>query len=150
MENIKCCEVCGCCLLIEYTKFTECIDCGSKDSVYQSENSQEYYEEKSLAQFETKDKWKEIFVTEELSKLSSFSQEKYEISVQKQKERDIRKLQNQNKPAYVPNLPKCPTCQSIKIKKISDAKRLTHAVAFGLFSKTARSQFQCLNCGYKW
>ena len=24
------------------------------------------------------------------------------------------------------------------------------AVAFGLFSKTAKSQFRCGNCGYKW
>lgn len=51
---------------------------------------------------------------------------------------------------YSGNLPKCPTCQSTNITKISGAKRTAHGVAFGLFSNTARSQFECKNCGYKW
>lgn len=50
----------------------------------------------------------------------------------------------------IKNIPKCPTCQSTKIKKISGIKRAAHGYAFGLFSKTARSQFECENCGYKW
>lgn len=48
------------------------------------------------------------------------------------------------------NIPKCPTCQSTDIKKISSAKRVTHGLTFGLLSKTAFSQFECKNCGYKW
>jgi hypothetical protein len=48
------------------------------------------------------------------------------------------------------NVLKCPTCNSIKVKRISGTAKLAGAVAFGLFSKTARSQFKCENCGYKW
>lgn len=48
------------------------------------------------------------------------------------------------------NKPKCPTCNSTNIKKISGTAKVAGAVAFGLFSKTARSQFKCGNCGYKW
>ena len=48
------------------------------------------------------------------------------------------------------NTPKCPTCNSTNIKKISALSKVTGASMFGLFSKTARSQFQCNNCGYKW
>lgn len=48
------------------------------------------------------------------------------------------------------NLPKCPTCGSTNIQKISDLRRGVHAVAWGLLSNTARSQFECKNCGYKW
>lgn len=48
------------------------------------------------------------------------------------------------------NQPKCPTCQSPNIKKISGGAKMLGALGFGLFSKTARSQFECLNCGYKW
>jgi transposase-like protein len=47
-------------------------------------------------------------------------------------------------------VPTCPTCGSTNIKKISDINRGVHALAFGLFSKTAKSQFYCLNCNYKW
>ena len=48
------------------------------------------------------------------------------------------------------NKPKCPTCSSTNIKKISALSKVAGASMFGLFSKTARSQFQCNNCGYKW
>lgn len=48
------------------------------------------------------------------------------------------------------SVPRCPTCQSDNIVKISAAKRVTHGAAFGLLSKTAFSQFECKNCGYRW
>lgn len=48
------------------------------------------------------------------------------------------------------NIPKCPTCGSPKIKTISIASKATGAFMFGILSRTARSQFQCQNCGYKW
>lgn len=48
------------------------------------------------------------------------------------------------------NQPKCPTCGSTNINKISAASKFTGATLFGLFSKTAKSQFQCGSCGYKW
>ena len=48
------------------------------------------------------------------------------------------------------NIPKCPLCQSPNIKQISAIKRAAHGYAFGLFSNTARSQWECLNCGNKF
>ncbi|MCD7810258.1 MAG: hypothetical protein LUG91_00135 [Ruminococcus sp.] len=48
------------------------------------------------------------------------------------------------------NVPKCPVCQSTNIVKISGMKRALHGYALGLFSKTARSQFECKSCGYKF
>lgn len=48
------------------------------------------------------------------------------------------------------NVPKCPTCGSTNIKKISATSKVVGAGLFGLFSKTARSQFECKSCGYKW
>ena len=46
--------------------------------------------------------------------------------------------------------PRCPTCGSEKIHKLSAATRGVSLGLFGLASKTARSQFVCENCGYKW
>lgn len=54
--------------------------------------------------------------------------------------------QNQN----MSNTPKCPTCGSTNIQRISASAKLSGAMIFGIFSKTARSQFKCNNCGYKW
>lgn len=48
------------------------------------------------------------------------------------------------------NTIKCPTCNSTKVKRISGTAKVAGAVAFGLLSKTAKSQFKCENCGYKW
>ena len=44
----------------------------------------------------------------------------------------------------------CPVCNSTNVKPISTVARAVHGVAFGLFSKTARSQFECKSCGYKF
>lgn len=46
--------------------------------------------------------------------------------------------------------PKCPTCGSVNIRKISATSKVVGAIGFGLFSKTAKSQFECLDCKYKW
>ena len=48
------------------------------------------------------------------------------------------------------NIPHCPTCSSTNIQKISTTKKLAGAIGFGLLSKTAKSQFECKDCGYKW
>lgn len=48
------------------------------------------------------------------------------------------------------NIPKCPTCQSIDIEKISVTKKTLGGIMFGLFSSNVRNTFYCKNCGYKW
>ncbi len=48
------------------------------------------------------------------------------------------------------NKPKCPLCHSTNIRKISTTKRVVHGYAFGLFSNTARSQWECLDCSNKF
>lgn len=48
------------------------------------------------------------------------------------------------------NTPHCPMCNNTNIRKISGTAKVAGAAMFGLFSKTARSQFKCENCGYKW
>lgn len=62
----------------------------------------------------------------------------------------IRIHKQEEERAKQSNLPKCPTCGSTNIRKISASKKMVGAIGFGLFSKTARSQFECLDCKYKW
>lgn len=55
------------------------------------------------------------------------------------------------KPKYEEgHVPKCPTCGSENVKKISTLSKIAGGAMFGLLSKTAKSQYQCNNCGYKW
>lgn len=58
----------------------------------------------------------------------------------------IKKYEEQNKL----NKPKCPTCNSPNIEKISTGSKIISGMAFGLFSKNAKSTFRCKNCNYKW
>lgn len=57
--------------------------------------------------------------------------------------------QNQQKLSQS-NVPRCPTCGSTNIKKISGAKRYVSTGLFGLASSDLGHTQQCNDCGYKW
>lgn len=48
------------------------------------------------------------------------------------------------------NAPKCPTCGSAKIKKISLGKKIFAVEMVGLASNSIGKTFECKKCGYKW
>lgn len=48
------------------------------------------------------------------------------------------------------DIPKCPTCGSTKIEKISMARKAVGGAMFGLFSSDVRNSMRCRNCGYKF
>lgn len=48
------------------------------------------------------------------------------------------------------NLPKCPTCGSTNIEKISGIKRFVTTGLFGLASSNIGKTMHCKNCGCKW
>lgn len=71
-------------------------------------------------------------------------------STQAYKNRMIKLQEDVEKQIKQRNVPKCPTCGSTNIRKISTTRKVAGAIGFGLLSKTAKSQFECKNCGYKW
>lgn len=46
--------------------------------------------------------------------------------------------------------PKCPTCGSPDVEKISITSKVVGGALFGLFSSNVRKTMHCKNCGYKW
>lgn len=48
------------------------------------------------------------------------------------------------------NKPKCPTCNSTNLKKISATSKVVNTAVFGLFGTKRFKQFHCSNCGYEW
>lgn len=48
------------------------------------------------------------------------------------------------------NVPKCPTCQSTNLRKISATSKVTNTVLFGIFGTKRHKTFHCNNCGYEW
>lgn len=47
-------------------------------------------------------------------------------------------------------VPKCPTCGSTNVQRISTASRLGSTMLFGLASSKIGKTMECKNCGYKW
>lgn len=68
------------------------------------------------------------------------------IKSSKEDDVDISFLLKEN----ISNVPKCPTCGSPNIKKISATKRWVGTGLFGLASSDIGKTMQCENCGYKW
>lgn len=48
------------------------------------------------------------------------------------------------------NAPKCPTCGSTDVNKISGTKKAVGFLTVGVFSSNFGKTMECKNCGYKW
>ena len=48
------------------------------------------------------------------------------------------------------NKPKCPTCTSTNVKKISGTSKVVNTAIFGIFGTKRYKTFHCNNCGYEW
>ncbi len=48
------------------------------------------------------------------------------------------------------NKPKCPTCQSTNIKKVSTTSKVINTAIYGIFGTKRYKTFHCNNCGYEW
>lgn len=48
------------------------------------------------------------------------------------------------------NVPKCPTCGSTNVHKISAGKKALGFVTVGIFSSNFGKSYECLQCKYKW
>lgn len=53
-------------------------------------------------------------------------------------------------PMQSPNVPKCPTCGSTNIKRISTANRAVSIGLFGLLSGKIGKNYECRDCKAKW
>ena len=74
------------------------------------------------------------------------SQQEYKALQRKAQQKMIEKEQIEKQQ----NTPKCPTCGSANIEKISAGKKAIGFVAVGVFSSNLGKTMHCKNCGYKW
>ena len=67
---------------------------------------------------------------------------------QQQATLDMMRMEKQQ--AQKANIPKCPTCGSTNVEKISTAQKAFGFALVGLFSSNLGKTMHCKNCGYKW
>ena len=73
-----------------------------------------------------------------------------EESVKDREEKEGRERLNLPS-SYTPkNTPKCPTCGSTNVEKISAGKKAIGFVAVGVFSSNFGKTMHCKQCDYKW
>jgi hypothetical protein len=106
-----------------------------------SKYEEEYYTKKSIEKYQKTYYGEKILFEEEIETNPLFNKSLYQFRHNKLSQVLNNKTQN---------IPKCPTCGSTNISKISAVSKVAGVATFGLLSKTARSQFKCNNCGYKW
>lgn len=78
----------------------------------------------------------------------------YLLKLEREKQEKIRDYTHDYGPITpresVKNVPKCPTCQSTNIKKVSTASKAGSVFMWGLLSQKVKKQWHCNNCGYEW
>ena len=62
----------------------------------------------------------------------------------------IQNYQDQKQLQDLLNKPKCPTCNSSNLKRVSATSKVVNTAVFGLFGTKRFKQFHCNNCGYEW
>ena len=145
MEPIVYCKICGCAPLL--MKNTICPNCKNWLIMGISKYDNEYYVNKSIEKYGDRTHWRE-FLDEEAKENPEYNPNTTEHTASNAFEQQINEIFSTQRNNT--DIPKCPTCGSTKLKKISGVKRAAHMWTFGLFSKTSYSQFECENCGYKW
>lgn len=80
----------------------------------------------------------------------TFSEEAYNHRLQMIKKENEASRRSRTIQQPTQNVPKCPTCGSTNIEKISGSKRWLTTGLFGLASSNVGKTMHCKNCGYKW
>lgn len=82
-----------------------------------------------------------------------FDEELYNLRVGKEKRQQqatLNQMRMEKQQAQKANVPRCPTCGSTNVEKISTAKKAFGFAMAGLFSSNLGKTMKCKNCGYKW
>ena len=114
----------------------QCSRCGTEVIVTEVSLHKYLYEFDSLQSF----RWRE----DTLKKYVKSSPEFDEEAMNKRLTAEFKERQAEQ------NKPKCPTCGSTNIKKISGLERGASVMTLGLLSRKINKTFKCGNCGYTW
>ena len=134
------CEKCGGTGVLD---FDVCVQCGSHNS-YKSVPD-EYVDDYAI-----KDDLKAEFIENILKSSPNFEQECWD---RREAFKEIQKHNDElleNDKVKQANVPKCPTCQSANLKKITATSKAMNTAMFGLFGTKRHKTFHCDNCGYEW
>lgn len=135
---MKICENCG-----TVSNFTEgyCKSCNSTKIIDLQTSTEEWFK---LNKSQKENKIKECL---------SVTNEQYELLQEAwvNNKTNITPIkQSPNTQTHKQNVPKCPTCGSTNVQKLSTTSKVVSLGLLGLASKTVGKTYKCKNCGYHW
>ena len=131
-----------------------CNYCKCKIQPAKSIKDRNYFLRKAESDYNDWRKDRDILFEEEIQHTPQFDRAAYEARIQAKQKRDSEKrfdsmvkamTEEKNK-----NLPKCPTCSSVNIRKIGTLERGLSVSLWELGSGKIGKSMVCKDCGYKW
>lgn len=134
--------------------FDECVYCGSelKNGTIEIEDVQTEKPIFEMTDEEILDKYSDYRkrIEEQTGRKMSDSEFLLGIREARRDSSNHRADRCKNIPESIANVPKCPTCQSTDIKKISGLSKAGSVAMWGIFSWKVYKQWHCNNCGSEW
>ena len=138
--KIQCCPKCGSIKMLNFEWEKDCKYCG-----YQLQDT-EYYFTESVERGNLKPEIRKAIFEKYIKNSPLYSED----AVKDREEKEGRERLNLPSSYTSKNIPKCPTCGSTNIEKISTTSKAIGFVAVGVFSSNFGKTMHCKQCGYKW
>lgn len=152
-ERILYCPRCGDVMIVFDNDIHYCITC-RKQEMIDTKRDDDYFKEKYYKQVgKTIDNIIKFNLTEMVRQEFVYNNPLYnEKDIKKREELEEKCAKDtQRKNASSKFVPKCPTCGSTNVEKISGASKVGKVALFGIFAASSIGKtFYCKNCGYKW
>lgn len=173
------CEICGATLYeddmtaIEYAKLTETEKDQYDEELLNKIQTSPFFQENLFLKYNSLnsgefwsgfrvDKWEKLYTiqkhidnvkrwrkeNEPFKPFEPIDREKAIESTRSKVEWQIKTEQQQKSSKN--NVPKCPTCNSTDISRISSTAKVVDTAMFGIFGQKRKHQFKCNNCKYEW
>ena len=140
--KIQCCPKCGAIKILNFEWEKDCEYCG-----YKLQDT-EYYFIESVDHGNLKPEIRKA-IFEKYIKNSPLYSEEYAKQREEKQTRESMNLPSSYK-AQQQNIPKCPTCGSTNIKRITTANRAVSVLTLGILSGKIGKNYECLDCKAKW
>lgn len=149
------CDKCGCLDIMDKTKYQYLYNKFKESDFEEQQLLRETEEYKIICKYKFKidlnnTPEKRQQQSENDRYLNKQQKRKLKQEFMKMQEKSYQKQTEQIKFEKEQNTPKCPTCGSTNVNKISTAKKAAGFLTVGVFSSNLGKTMECKNCGYKW
>lgn len=128
--------------------YLTCDRCGFNEAMIQTNISYDEYWENNYRVFKNENRYYDDLIAIEYGN-GKFNQELADKRREENRSASRKQLQEKQQ-STSQNQPKCPTCGSTNVEKISAGKKVKGSILFGVFSSDIRNTMHCKNCGAKW